>query len=231
MTHSPANSNGIRAVIFDYGEVLCSAPPSSFIAAMAKIVGVCEDRFRQLYSGLRHSYDRGDLTPPEYWSTVAKQAGVTLTHGQIEQLREIDVAMWSNVKEDMLRWAADLQAAGIKTAVLSNMHLDMVRFARQNFAWLAQFDCLSLSSELRMAKPEPDIFHHCLQCLAVAPAEALFLDDRKANIEGGSAIGIQGIVVQSPEQLRNDLQAIGLAPLPSSQATNSHRFGDVGQRR
>ena len=127
----------------------------------------------------------------------------------------MDVTMWSNVNPDMLRWAADLSAAGVKTAVLSNMHLDMVHHVRKNVDWLEHFDCLSLSSELRMAKPEPGIFRHCLHCLEVAPAESLFLDDREANIEGARAVGIRGILVQSPQQIRDDLRTVGFALLPS----------------
>jgi putative hydrolase of the HAD superfamily len=122
--------------------------------------------------------------------------------------------MWSGVKDEMLRWVIDLRAHGVKTAVLSNMHSDMVGHAKQNFAWLAEFDCVALSSELQMVKPDPEIYQHCLQCLGVAPEEALFLDDRESNVRGAQALGIHSIVVQSPAQLRADLQAIGFEPLP-----------------
>ena len=71
MTHIPANPNGIRAVIFDYGEVLSSAPDPNVVTSMAGILGVNQERFRQLYASLRHAYDRGDMTASEYWTKLA----------------------------------------------------------------------------------------------------------------------------------------------------------------
>lgn len=214
MENNSQDHRSIRAVIFDYGEVLCSAPPSNVIASMAALFSVTPEQFRKFYSRQRQAYDRGDLAATEYWSNLAEAAGVALLPDQIEQLRRADVEMWSNVDQDVLRWVRELRAKGVRTAVLSNMHGDMVQFAKQNFTWLAEFDCLTLSSDLHMVKPDAEIYRHCLQCLGVAPEETLFLDDREANIRGAQALGIQGIVVQSPAQLRSDLQVIGMDPLP-----------------
>jgi len=49
----------------------------------------------------------------------------------------------------------------------------------------------------------------------VAPREALFLDDREANVRAAEALGITGIVARNTCQIRKDLQAIGFSPLPS----------------
>ena len=205
----------IRAIIFDYGEVLCAAPPSTFIGAMASMVNVAPERFRVLYSAERQAYDRGDLSPEAYWARLAEAAGAVLSAEQVAQLRRTDVEMWSNVNPAMLRWVRDLRAHGVRTAVLSNMHEDMVCHAKHNFDWMADFDCLTLSSELRMVKPNADIYRHTLQCLGTAPQETLFLDDREGNVRGAQALGIQGIVMQSTDQLKAELQAIGFAPLPA----------------
>ncbi len=205
----------IRAVIFDYGEVLCDAPADTYVAAMACVVNMTVERFRALYSIERLEYDRGALDARDYWSAIANAGGRSLTSEQIEQLRRIDVAMWSGVNKGMLLWVRDLRLHGVKTAVLSNMHVDMVHHAKANFDWLADFDCLTLSSELHMVKPEPKIYRHSLECLGVAPEEALFLDDRESNVRGAQAVGLQGIVVGSLAQLKADLQAIGFQPLPA----------------
>jgi len=73
-----------------------------------------------------------------------------------------------------------------------------------------------------MVKPEADIFEYCLNSLGVRPEEALFIDDREANIEGALRVGISGIYAPNSEELRNTLLAIGFTPLPrqedSSQA-------------
>jgi 2-haloacid dehalogenase len=49
----------------------------------------------------------------------------------------------------------------------------------------------------------------------VQPSEALFIDDRDANLEQARAVGIHSIRFQSVEQLRRDLQALGFIILPT----------------
>lgn len=204
----------VRAVILDYGDVISQSPDAAVIAAMAGVFRLSEANFRQLYGAMRRAYDRGDLDASQYWTGIAQAAGVALRDGELAQLRQWDVAMWSNVHPAILQWAVQLRSSGVKTAVLSNMHGDMVRQLHNNAIWAASFDCLTLSSELGMAKPDAEIFRHCLECLQVAPQEALFVDDRETNVQAAEALGIRGIVSNSPAQLRRELDAIGFTPLP-----------------
>src|SRR6516165_7226731 len=208
-------SSPIRAVIFDYGEVLSLAPSAEALGSMAAMLGVTAERFRRLYAARRKAYDRADLTPSEYWEGMAAEAGTGLGPEEVDRLRKIDVEMWSEVREDMLRWVLELRSSGVKTAMLSNMHRDMARHVRAECDWLANFVCVALSSELRLVKPDAGIYQYCLERLSVAPREALFLDDREANVRAAEALGITGIVARNTCQIRKDLQAIGFSPLPS----------------
>ena len=81
-----------------------------------------------------------------------------------------------------------------------------------HYVQLAQIDGVfrCLKSELGI-RP----VYHRLEHLAVAPDEALFLDDREANVRAAEALGIAGIVARNTAQIRRDLQAIGFSPLPS----------------
>jgi putative hydrolase of the HAD superfamily len=207
-------ASSIRAVILDYGDVISQPPDPAAIAVMTAVFNLPEDRFRQVYGAKRYEYDRGDVSAHEYWSEIAHAAGTELSARQIEYLRETDVAMWSRLNLSVLRWAEQLRSAGMKTAVLSNMHDDMVQKIRKDPAWAKKFDCLTLSSAIRMAKPDGGIFTHCLDCLNVAPSEALFVDDREPNVRAAQALGIRGIVAASPAQLKVQLGAIGFTPLP-----------------
>ena len=204
----------IRAVILDYGDVISQPPDPAAIFAMAEVFNLPVDRFRELYGSLRHRYDRGDLSAHEYWTEIAQAAAVELSASQVEQLRRIDVAMWSQLNPSVLRWAGQLRMAGLKTAVLSNMHDDMVQEFCKDPIWAEKFDCLALSAVIRIAKPDAGIFRHCLECLSVAPSEALFVDDREINVRAAQALGIRGIVAASPAELRRQLEAIGFTPLP-----------------
>ena len=73
-----ASSSQIKAVILDYGEVLCYSPTAEEWARMAGLFGVEPVPFRKLWDRNRLLYDRGDLSPEAYWSAVAKDAGTQL---------------------------------------------------------------------------------------------------------------------------------------------------------
>ena len=94
---------------------------------------------------------------------------------EIEELRRLDVAMWSKVHPQMLRWIDCLSEAGLKTALLSNMIPDMAIHARQTFGWLNTLTCQVLSCEVRLVKPDRAIYQRCLEGLAVTPSGNIVL--------------------------------------------------------
>jgi putative hydrolase of the HAD superfamily len=208
------SASKIRAVILDYGDVISLPRDPAIIRWMAELLHLPETRFLELYGAFRHDYDRGALLPHEYWGKIGESAGMALSSEQIEQLRTSDVAMWSRLNHKILGWADRLREAGYKVGVLSNMHIDMVEHLKANGEWTRRFDGLTLSAPLGVAKPEPEIFKHCLKLLDVRPDEALFVDDREPNITAAEAVGITGILAATPTQLRQNLEAMGFAPLP-----------------
>src|SRR5262249_56612821 len=115
----------------------------------------------------------------------------------------------------MIGWLGELSKAGMKTAVLSNMHADMAEHARQNFKWLSGLTFVTLSAEVRLIKPAREIYELTLKGLKVAsPEEALFIDDREVNVKGAREMGLHAVVFKSIEQLRQDLATAGFPYLP-----------------
>ena len=217
MPDAPARLNDclIRAVIYDYGEVLSYPPPPATVASIAKLLNLTTEKFREYYYAERQDYDRGSLTAEQYWQAVARNAGAQLTPENVDWLRRTDVAMWSNINPQMLNWAAQLRAEGMQTAVISNMHMDLVKALREDFAWISDFSCFILSAEIGFAKPDPEIFQLCLDCLKVAAGEALFIDDKARNTRAAEQLGIAAICADSLQSIREQLQAAGWnGPLP-----------------
>src|SRR5271169_2594167 len=205
---SASKPPAIRAVILDYGEVLCHVPATETIERLASIFLMDPRTFLPIYLETRAPYDRGDLLAGEYWRKFAAQAGVKIAADTIEEARQLDLELWSDINDAMILWVQQLHAAGFKTAILSNMPADMATHMRKNFAWLSHFDHHIFSGEVRSVKPEPAIYQHCIDALGVRPSEALFIDDREINLEQARAVGIHTIRFQSVDQLRADLQAL-----------------------
>jgi len=63
------------------------------------------------------------------------------------------------------------------------MPREILQLLQRRHAWIAAADVTTLSFALGAAKPDPAIYHRCLEDLAVEPARALFVDDRFENVE------------------------------------------------
>ncbi|MFP5230586.1 MAG: HAD family hydrolase [Acidobacteriota bacterium] len=204
----------LRAVIFDYGEVLCCQDRAAH-QKLVSLTGLDIDTFERLYWRDRHNYDLGILDGPGYWAGFARDAGLSFTSAQIDALVATDVVMWTSVSEPMLAWVRTLQNAGLLTAILSNMGPDVLRTMRRDFPWLAGFNQLTWSCELGIAKPDPAIYYLTCDKLGVRPEEALFLDDRIDNVHAAERLGLHALQFSTVDQLRSDLAAHPrLAKLP-----------------
>jgi putative hydrolase of the HAD superfamily len=208
----------IRAVIFDYGMVISKPADSAAHERMIAVSGLSREVLERHYWHNRYNYDLG-MKGRDYWAKVASDARTTFTPQQIDDLIESDILMWTSLNEEMLGWVVALQNAGFRTAILSNMVLELMEYMRQEFGWLAHFQQHTWSCELGIGKPDPAIYLHTCKELDVLPSEALFIDDKPENIVGAEKAGLQAIQFSTIEQLRLDLEARGLQnglPLPGA---------------
>jgi len=223
-------SSNITAVILDYGKVLARSPTTQEFGRMAEMFNVSFESFYELWEESRGPYDRSDFTAEEYWQKLAAQTNTSLDGGQIEILRQVEVEIWSHTTSDMLNWANQLHAAGIKTALLSNMPWDLVKYVRAHFHWMENFSFKTFSAEVRLIKPDPAIYEHTLHGLGVAAAEALFVDDREINVEAARALGIRSIQFQSTAQLKKELEVLGFPILPAVVESSSEVSSTAASR-
>jgi putative hydrolase of the HAD superfamily len=214
----------IRAVILDYGEVLCHRPSREELDRLRNVFGADENSFRTLWDKNRGAFDRGDMTAEAYWSALAEDAGVEVDRAQLDQACWWDIEMWGKANEEMVAWLRQLRSEGIKTALLSNIHPRMIAYVRENFDWLELFDWKTFSAEVRMIKPEREIYEHTLRGLGARAAETLFVDDREINVRAARDLGMHALQFRSVEQLGKDLEAIGFPVLPRTQDHAKNRI-------
>lgn len=208
----------IRAVIFDYGMVLCTPDPIAY-SRLLSLTGLTESAFERAYWVHRRDYDLGLFDGREFWVRFAQSADLAFSRTQLDGLVENDVLLWTHLSPPMLAWAAALQESGLPTAILSNMVSDVLRYMRQEFAWLRHFSHLTWSCELGIVKPDPSIYALTCEALGVRPEDALFLDDKPENIAGAEQAGLRAILFTNIHQLRADLASHGwLQEFPQPQA-------------
>jgi HAD superfamily hydrolase (TIGR01509 family) len=72
------------------------------------------------------------------------------------------------------------------------------------------FDGKVVSGAVKKTKPGEDIYLHLLDKYKITPGQAVFIDDKKENILTAEKLGIKGIQFSNPEQLRKDLENLGI---------------------
>ena len=67
-------------------------------------------------------------------------------------------------------------------------------------------DNIVVSGEVRQLKPNPEIYLTLLKKYNLKAEESLFIDDNIKNIEGAKNVGINAILFQGAEKLKEDLE-------------------------
>ena len=173
----------MKNVVFDLGRVVFAQDPAKSTA-----------EFKQFFSYV-------SLTPmPQFWTDY--DMGVL----SLEQVAE-ELAAYRGVEPEFAREMItiaigkqetirpteklidELKAAGYKLYVLSNMSREFIDFLRKQRVY-ENFDGDVVSCEVGIVKPMPEIYDLLLKRFDLDPAETIFIDDRKENVDAAAAKGI-----------------------------------------
>lgn len=104
----------------------------------------------------------------------------------------------------------ELRSQGIPLYALSNWSAETFPIALQRFEFLRWFRGVMLSGEVRMVKPDSRIFQLFLKTFAIDPAQAIYIDDHKPNVQAATAAGMHGVLFTDPDALRRELASVDL---------------------
>ncbi|MEA3041572.1 MAG: 2-haloacid dehalogenase [Sphingomonadales bacterium] len=106
---------------------------------------------------------------------------------------------------------AELDEAGVPLFAITNFSADFWKpFHDRERAFFSRFRDIVVSGEEKLLKPDPALYLRALDRFGLAPAEALFVDDRAINVEGAEAVGMRAHLFTGAEELRRRLEAEGL---------------------
>jgi putative hydrolase of the HAD superfamily len=203
----------LRALILDYGNVLTHPQAPDVIAAMASRLGITVEAFTRAYWEHRHGYDLGEYAAPEYWrrvlASLERPADGAGEPALVEWLTARDGDSWMRYREDVWEIAGRVRERHVGTAMLSNMSGELAAYIRRDRPLERWFDAVVISAEVHLVKPDPRIYHVCLDRLGVAPAQALFVDDRPENVRAAAALGIRTVEFAPDGQVAVIRSAIG----------------------
>jgi len=200
-------SKNIKNILFDLGGVIISLNKQNALNRFTEIgfpnIEDYLNEFRQ--EGIFLEYEEGKIDPENFYKEFRRLAGndnissedidsgwmaflVGIPDYKFELLKELrkkyNVYLLSNTNPSIMGWAYSKD------------------FSPEGLPISAFFDKCYLSFQIGCAKPDPEIFHYIIKDSGMNPAETLFLDDGKANVEIGEKLGFQTYQVDQNEDLQ-----------------------------
>ena len=194
----------IRAVIFDFGDVLVRTEDPSGQQKWEKKLGLPKGELAKVVfeSEVADRSMIGQATEADVWRSVA-----TVFCLSTEQLSELQHDFWSGwqLDTDLVDFLRNLRP-GYKTAILSNAWPGTREVFTERLKLDQAVDEMIISAEEGVAKPDPRIYQIAMSRLEVQAEESVFVDDLAENVHGARAFGMQGIQFESTQQAIADVQ-------------------------
>jgi len=200
----------IKAVVFDYGQVISLPQDPKVIDELAKRIGVEREKFEPLLWSLRADYDRGIISAKDYYRNIFSHLSVPVDDKNLAELIEIDHLSWRNINPETVALMEDVKKAGYTLGILSNMPHDFLSWARKNIPAFSLPHASIFSCEVNLIKPEKAIYIRLLSLLGMEGGELVFFDDNAENIGSARALGMEAFLWKDPENARRELSSVGV---------------------
>lgn len=114
--------------------------------------------------------------------------------------RHAERNLWSGVRERTAEALEALREAGYRLGVVSNAD-GSIEALLESVGLRSHFELVVDSGAVGLEKPDPAIFHHALERMGVAPADAVYVGDiYEIDVAGARAAGMRAILLDPLER-------------------------------
>lgn len=129
------------------------------------------------------------------------------------------ILLWKNAWNKMLgdtiegsiKILHSLNQKGYSLYGLTNWSAETFPYAYYTHAFFQIFKDIVVSGREKIAKPDPEIYELCINRNNIEKTKSVFIDDNQENVVTAQRVGMRAILFKNPEQLRNDLYAMGVS--------------------
>ncbi len=182
-----------KGLIFDFFGVICTEIAPFWLAERFS-----PEEARKIKTEIVGDADRGVISQKEMFIKLARLSDRTAERIEAEWLS------LAHINRELVDKIVKFKGA-VRLGLLTNATSPLVRHLLNANGLSEIFDLIVVSSEVKCAKPDRTIYEIILGGLALAPADALMIDDNPENIIGANEVGMAGVVFASNEQLDHEL--------------------------
>lgn len=193
----------VKNVVFDLGGVVFARDPRKFEPEFIKFFSyIMLPKMPEFWE----EYDRGVVSYDEVITALAEYNSCDRELAAKNLHRSILTQEAIPATKNLIEM---LKAKGYRLFVLSNMSKEFIEFLRKQEVY-GNFEGDVVSCEEHVVKPTPEIYQILTSRYELNPAETLFIDDRKENVEAAINEGWQGyhFNARNPEESCSELHAL-----------------------
>jgi glucose-1-phosphatase len=198
--------SNIKNLVFDLGAVIINIDFKltwqGFAALAGKEINDIIEQFEKEQYFIR--YETGEMDEPEFFNLLRAEV---CPDASDDQIRDAWNALLLDIPIERIDLLQDLREK-YNLYLLSNTnqtHIDKVNdilFETAGIVNLDQlFEKVYYSYEIKMAKPDVEIYDYLAADSSFEPKETIFLDDNLANVQGAEKAGWNTIHVKSPQTI------------------------------
>ena len=204
------NSNKIKAVIFDLGNVLIDFDHRIAAKKLSKLTNKTGEEIYSLFfdSPVTHDFESGKISPQDFFSKVKATLDLNMSYEQFVPVWN-EIFFFSEKNSQVFNIATELKKR-YRMALLSNINVLHFGYIKETFPVLEAFHDIVASYEVRLIKPQPQIYEKTLDILGAHAEETFYTDDRIELVESAGALGIKSFQFIGAEDLKNDLKSCGI---------------------
>lgn len=202
--------SALQAIFWDVGGVLLTNAWDHTERAQALAqFQLNPEEFNARHEPLVSPFERGEITLDEYLDRTVFYAPRSFTR---DAFREGMFSL-SRPFPEILQFAKSLATSNrYFMGTINNESRELNDYRIEKFGLRNVFRIFVSSCFVGLRKPERDIYRLALEVTQIPPDRCCFIDDRAANLEGAAQLGMHTIQMTGLDQLRSDLNKLGVAP-------------------
>ncbi len=187
-----------QAVIFDMYETLVTQlrSPLYYGTQIAQDLGLEPEVFLPDWRKTEEDRATGKRTFEDVMETLLRRYGIytpEVCRRTVEKRIAIQADCFQRLHPQILPMLGELKARGIRIGLITNCFSEEAKLIRESELF-SFFDAPCLSWELGIRKPDPGIYHACLEMLAVPAESCLYVGDGGSReLETAKALGMEAV--------------------------------------
>jgi putative hydrolase of the HAD superfamily len=200
--------SAIHAIFWDVGGVLLSnAWDHTERAAALEHFHLDEGEFHSRHEMVVSSFERGEISLDEYLERTVFYSKRPFSH---DEFRDYMFSLSRPIPE-VLGFARALADSGrYFMGTINNESRELNLYRIEKYGLRGIFRLFVSSCFVGLRKPESGIYRLALETTQINPKECCFIDDRALNLESAAKLGMRTIQMQTLEQLRSELEKLGV---------------------